>query len=413
MAAEAPQLRTIPQSRPSRGALSRRQVEALLSRSVAAFGVLFAIQTGPTAYLQRVHEHEQRQWMQLVVILLCSSLLAALVTAIAQRGVKGPAMGFAVLYVLAIATWPLASRSALHPDDGKPWLYYLLTVATAMAAIAFTPRVAALYLFVVPACYGIAAFVTSDQVAIQADAILSAIYSIIVGGIVLIVIAMLRQASSTVDRAQAAALESYAEAVRQHATEVERVQVDAIVHDSVLTTLLSAARAMTPEAQALSAQMAANAIGFLQRAAVIGPDDGSTVSSTALARRITLAAEELGVPFDVRSKGFVPRAIPTPAAEAVFSAAMQAMVNSVQHAGKDATVSRWLAIREIAHAGLEVEVGDTGTGFAPGEVPTERLGVRVSILERVANAGGGAEVDSQPGEGTVVTIRWPSTRRPS
>ena len=45
-------------------------------------------------------------------------------------------------------------------------------------------------------------------------------------------------------------------AVRQHATEVERVQVDAIVHDSVLTTLLSAAGAGTPEEQALAARMA-------------------------------------------------------------------------------------------------------------------------------------------------------------
>jgi hypothetical protein len=40
-------------------------------------------------------------------------------------------------------------------------------------------------------------------------------------------------------------------------------------------------------------------------------------------------------------------------------------------------------------------------------VPTERLGVRVSILERVASAGGRAEIDSAPGTGTVVRLRWP------
>jgi len=409
MVAEDLPPRSIQQSRPSRGALSRRQVEALLSRVVAAFGVLFVVQTAPTAYLQRLHEHEQLQWTRLVVLLLCSSLLAAVIAAIAQRWVKVPAMAFAILYLLAVATWPLASRTPLHVDDGNPWLYYLLTVATAMAAIAFRPRVAALYLFVVPTCYAYAAFATSDEVTIRADAILGTIYSIIVGGIVLIIIAMLRQASETVDKAQATALESYAEAVRRHATEVERVQVDAIVHDSVLTTLLSAARATTPDAQALSAQMAANAIGFLHQAAVVGPDDGSTVSSTALARRVASAALELGVPFELRARSFVPRAIPTPAAEAVFSAAVQAMVNSVQHAGKGASVTRWLAVREVSHLGIAVEVGDTGAGFAPDEVPNERIGVRVSIVERVANAGGSAEVDSQPGEGTVVTIRWPST----
>jgi uncharacterized protein YidB (DUF937 family) len=368
------------------------------------------VQTAPTAYVQRLHNPEQKQWMQLVVLLLCTSLLAVVVTAILQRGVKVPAMAFAILYLLAIATWPLASRTPLHLDDGNPWLYYLLTVATAMAAIGFRPRVAVVYLFVAPSSYGIAALITSDEVTIRADAVLSAIYSILVGGIVLIVVAMLRQAAETVDKAQAAALESYSEAVRQHATEVERVQVDAIVHDSVLTTLLSAARAATPDARALSAQMAANAIGFLLQAAVVGPDDGTTVSSTSLARRLAVAARELGVPFDLRAKSFVPRAIPSPAAEAVFSAAVQAMVNSVQHAGRGAKVTRWLAIRDIAARGIEVEIGDTGAGFAPDEVPTERIGVRVSIVERVANAGGSAEVDSQPGEGTVVTIRWPALR---
>ena len=43
-------------------------------------------------------------------------------------------------------------------------------------------------------------------------------------------------------------------------------------------------------------------------------------------------------------------------------------------------------------------------------VPTERLGVRVSIIERVANAGGIARVVSSPGQGTVVTLRWPAPR---
>ncbi len=73
-------------------------------------------------------------------------------------------------------------------------------------------------------------------------------------------------------------------------------------------------------------------------------------------------------------------------------------------------MTRWLAIRDFAARGIEVEIGDTGAGFAPDEVPTQRIGVRVSIVERVANAGGSAEVDSQPGEGTIVSIRWPAIR---
>jgi len=95
------------------------------------------------------------------------------------------------------------------------------------------------------------------------------------------------------------------------------------------------------------------------------------------------------------------------AAEAIYSAAVQAMVNSLQHAGSSPRVSRWLTIRGVDFAGIEVEVGDTGAGFAYTEVPKERLGLRVSIVERVANAGGCVEIDSVVDEGTVITIRWP------
>src|SRR5690606_19964917 len=92
----------------------------------------------------------------------------------------------------------------------------------------------------------------------------------------------------------------YSHAVRQHATEVERVQVDSIVHDSVLTTLISAARAYSPEAKALAATMAGNAIGHLKDAAGASPEDDTTVRITALVERITDAASTLSSPWDLR-----------------------------------------------------------------------------------------------------------------
>jgi signal transduction histidine kinase len=94
-------------------------------------------------------------------------------------------------------------------------------------------------------------------------------------------------------------------------------------------------------------------------------------------------------------------------AEAVYSAAVQAMVNSLQHAGSGDDVRRWLTVRPSAGGGIQVDVGDTGAGFEVGSVPTERLGLRVSIMERVANAGGTVEVDSKAGRGTVISIVWP------
>jgi signal transduction histidine kinase len=194
--------------------------------------------------------------------------------------------------------------------------------------------------------------------------------------------------------------------VRQHATEAERVQVDAIVHDSVLTTLLSAARAETAEAKELAALMAGNAIGHLRDALSEAPQSDAEVSVAALANRIADAAAALSEPITVDSDGVRPGRIPVAVGEAVYSAAVQAMVNSLQHAGR---ARRWAVVRGGGDD-IVVEVGDDGCGFDPDAVPTERLGVRVSILERVASVGGAAVIDTAVGEGTVVALHWPAPK---
>ena len=145
------------------------------------------------------------------------------------------------------------------------------------------------------------------------------VYAVILGGTVLIIITMLRQAAGSVDDAQTAALARYANAVRQHATEVERVQVDSIVHDSVLTTFISASRAHTDEAMQLASRMAVNAMGYLRDAAGISPDDLTRVPVGELAERIEAATSTFGSPIEARVDVLPPADLPTQAAEAVFS----------------------------------------------------------------------------------------------
>jgi signal transduction histidine kinase len=175
----------------------------------------------------------------------------------------------------------------------------------------------------------------------------------------------------------------------------------------VLTTLLSAARAETAEAKELAAHMAGNAIGHLRDAVSEVPQGDAEVSIAALANRVADAAAALSEPVRVDRDAVRPGRIPVAVAEAMYSAAVQAMVNSLQHAGT--AVERWAVIRGDADD-LVIEVGDRGAGFDPDAVPTERLGVRVSILERVASVGGAAVVDTAPGEGTVVSLHWPTKR---
>jgi signal transduction histidine kinase len=183
--------------------------------------------------------------------------------------------------------------------------------------------------------------------------------------------------------------------------------VDAIVHDSVLTTLLSAANARTHEQKELAATMAADAIGHLHAAEAAGPEDQSAAGLDRLVERLVTAAGAFSAPFEVDARDVADHSIPVNVAEAVYSASVQAMVNSTQHAGGP-EVRRTLTIRGSSGAGVRIVVSDDGRGFTEEDVPAERLGLRVSIRERLSKVGGRASIETAPGRGTTVTIVWPA-----
>jgi signal transduction histidine kinase len=226
---------------------------------------------------------------------------------------------------------------------------------------------------------------------------------------VLVIVTMLRQAAEAVDTAQEGALQRYDLAARQHATENERVKVDALVHDSVLTTLLSAAAATSAEEQGLAARMAGDAMNRLDEAGATGPRALENVGLPVLVRRLRAALTTFSAPFTVRVVNAGGVELPVEAVEALYTASVQAMVNSMQHADEAGRATRReLRIRGVHSGGCVIEIADNGVGFDRADVPDERLGLRVSIEERMANAGGSAEIVSSPHRGTAVTIAWPA-----
>ncbi len=390
--------------KPQRVPISRKRVDTVISRSVAWFGIVFGLQSVPALLDQ--YSLGQPLWSAITVAAISGSLLLALLCSTVKRFVVGSHRVVAGVYVLALLTWPFFLADPEVAQRGDHWLYQLTTVATATAAIGLSVRGATIYLFIVPTIYGVIRATPAGGGGPWELGLFNAVYAIILGGAVLVIVTMLRSAASSVDNAQGTALDRYARAVRQHATEVERVQVDSIVHDSVLTTLLSAARADGEHEKALAGRMAANAMRHLREAALVTPDDGSTVRFRSLCDRLVEAARGMPQPFSLRMRSIDTRIIPASQAEALYSAAVQAMVNSVQHAGGP-EVKRWVRISGAQGGMIEIEVGDAGAGFDIGAMPEERLGVRRSIIERTMNAGGHAELRSEPGSGTTVLLTWP------
>ena len=94
--------------------------------------------------------------------------------------------------------------------------------------------------------------------------------------------------------------------------------------------------------------------------------------------------------------------IPGRAARALVLAARQAIGNAVTHAN-----GRGLHIVAEGHGdeGIAVTISDRGPGFNVDTIGPDRLGIRASILARMAGVAGTAEIVSDH-EGTTVTLGW-------
>jgi signal transduction histidine kinase len=76
------------------------------------------------------------------------------------------------------------------------------------------------------------------------------------------------------------------------------------------------------------------------------------------------------------------------------------MVNAAKHSSAD----KIDVYAEVDEDSVEVFVRDRGKGFDAEAVAQDRLGVKGSIIDRMARHGGSATIRSAPGDGTEVRL---------
>jgi signal transduction histidine kinase len=299
-----------------------------------------------------------------------------------------------------IVTWFLAFPQGYHLANGLyPWAWWGVGLA-AVGAFAGLPPFRAILFFVVldsfwfiarffPA-YGGVGFWLNVQ-----DTLLTFLFAAVLGSLILVT----RYEASRVDEAAARKLSASVEQARTEAATREKSRLDALVHDKVLTTLLLAAQAKTPSEQQAAATLAITAISKLNETVVSG-EEISGQSLFAALEKIALTQDSK---MHVHRTDVEAALIPSEVAAALTEAMLQAVVNSQQHAGSN-------AIRELhlkGHRnGLKIVIKDDGRGFRMSRVPKNRLGLRVSIIERIEAVGGRAFIDSRPGAGTNIILEW-------
>jgi signal transduction histidine kinase len=136
-----------------------------------------------------------------------------------------------------------------------------------------------------------------------------------------------------------------------------------------------------------------------------GPLDGDVadVALDAALREVSGAAR---VPVAVDCTAGV--TAPPVVVRAMAGAAAEALENVARHARVDGACVQVRPGSGQDGEVLEVAVIDDGVGFDLDAVGAHRFGLALSVLDRMAAVGGCAKVESAPGRGTVVRLRWPA-----
>ncbi len=307
---------------------------------------------------------------------------------------------------MALILWPLATLGSSPDPVSEPWIWYLVNVATIAGVLAFPLTLQLAWTILLPLAFGTVRLIQGGFGGeYWVPVVLDVSFALILGGIILALAWLFRRIAANVDETRMRAVESYAAAAAADAAEEERIAVAALMHDSVLAALIAAERAHTDRESALAVTMAREALTRLANAEQ-DPEEGTDEPTDAatIADRIEKVAHELGVEVTAERTIVGDRAVvPGRVARALSLAAMQAITNAVEHADGEGLA---LSVRAVPDpTRVRIEVRDNGAGFRLEDVPDDRLGIRGSIIARVAAVGGTARIMSSE-RGTTVRLDW-------
>jgi signal transduction histidine kinase/phage shock protein PspC (stress-responsive transcriptional regulator) len=191
-------------------------------------------------------------------------------------------------------------------------------------------------------------------------------------------------------RSRSALNQARAEKVRADA----RADMAAHLHDSVLQTLAMIQRQSDdPKAvQQLARRQERELRNWLY-----GDELHEATLKVALTAAAAEVEDERGVPVELVMVGDCDT---SDEIQALVRAAREAMVNAAKHSGAD----KIDVYAEVDEESIEVFVRDRGHGFDVDAVAEDRMGVKGSIIDRMARHGGTATIRSATSDGTEVRL---------
>ena len=357
---------------------------ALLLAPIVALAVVIAGVAAGAIHLRRCGS-PRRDLLRRADRLLAGLLAALLGVYVALACV------LAATRLLPIAA-PGDALARMHPMLG--W-YFVIAAAGAVVLtrrwrFTFVVALAPLLLMVNATAIGELQFVSVEDVMLDMTTNLATIGALTW----LLRLAETSDASGAQQRAQAVEL-----AARQASTRAQH-EANSFIHDHILSALIAVANGL-PDRAALR-DSARQALDSLSAGTTVASPVATRTLLNDVAGRVGVMAGEIRTDVALTRE----HEIPSEVAQAITEATLEAVRNSLRHAGSDdAPVTRRVTLTSDA-CGISIEVSDNGCGFDPAVAGRGRHGVSGSIIARMQDVGGHATVDSAPGEGACVTLRW-------
>lgn len=394
------------------GRISRTKIEGILARSVCAFALVLYAVSLPDVLMQI--PVDDLGWDLLFIAGIPAAVLWTV--SIRQPGfwLRVAAGSSATLLIASFLLWHIGFIGHGGQVDSRPWSWGIASIGIALACIATNAWFSALYGALFSLLVLMVPFTSAGNIRGWDESWQDALLAAATAVVIISPITALRRAATASDDAAAAAIRETAAAERARALRVERTKLDGLTHDTVMATLTMATRAESTEMMDAAADAAADSLNQLESLHL--EDEASYISTGQLIS--TLKAATAGYPTLITVAGDTgaalgaaadgPADLPLIPSRALIQATVEAVRNSSLHArggGSEVTVA--FSKDPATGAGQAIiTINDDGPGFDPAKVSPQRLGIRVSIIQRMLDARGQASIISNPNTGTRIQLTW-------
>lgn len=378
-----------------------RRFDRLFDFIVGGFGILYSLQTADS-FVAELPSFSNPQGVVLIVM-IGVGILAGLGPLIAPARARLLFLFGAALYGGALLLWASALTPPV-PVNPMPWLIALWPVGAAY--LARGARTLVVPIVIATAFSILASLALRFRGRVAAPDV--AVDSLFMTGLALVLVLLLgtvRRHVVAVAETQQRAVDGFATEQLEDATEQERKRTDALLHDAVLTTFLSAAAASDPDSEDLAARMAANSLRVLLHVNAVGRDEEVLPFGRVLAEHCT----QLGIWLGHFEQDLTPAEVvmlPAEVARALVGMMVQSLANSVHHA--EGATRRSLRAHPLGSDGIRIIIDDDGCGFDPDTLRDRSSGRGGEAARELRALEGRVDIESTPGSGTRIVLSWGS-----